>query len=306
MTYDSSAERRARWSLHLCVLLWGFTAILGKLITLPTGALVVWRMGLVAALLALWPRVWRGINAISRVQILRYAAIGVVIALHWLAFYGSIRLANASVAVGCIALGSVFAAIIEPLITGRPHERVELLLGLLVIPGMALLVGGVPLSMVLGVAVGVLSALLAALFTALNKRYATDDPPEAVTLIQMLAGALALAFGASAVFGVEQTLRLPDAVDLSWLSVLAIVCTLLPFMLWLQALRHVSAFTTQLTLNLEPVYAIVLAALLFHEYQQLTPSFYAGVAVIIATVFLQPWLTARLQRPAGRSGTIRR
>jgi drug/metabolite transporter (DMT)-like permease len=306
MTYDPSAERRARWSLHLCVLLWGFTAILGKLITLPTGALVVWRMGLVAALLALWPRVWRGIDAISRVQILRYAAIGVVIALHWLAFYGSIRLANASVAVGCVALGSVFAAIIEPLITGRPHERAELLLGLLVIPGMALLVGGVPLSMYLGVAVGVLSALLAALFAALNKRYATDDPPEAVTLIQMTAGAVAIALGASIVFGVDQTLRLPDAPDLGWLLVLAVACTLLPFMLWLQALRHVSAFTTQLTLNLEPVYAIVLAALLFHEYRQLTPSFYAGVAVIIATVFLQPWLTARLQRPAGRSGTIRR
>jgi drug/metabolite transporter (DMT)-like permease len=288
------------------VLLWGFTAILGKLITLPTGALVVWRMGLVAALLALWPRVWRGIDAISRVRILQYAAIGVVIALHWLAFYGSIRLANASVAVGCVALGSVFAAIIEPLITGRPYERAELLLGLLVIPGMALLVGGVPLSMVLGVAVGVLSALLAALFATLNKRYATDDPPEAVTLIQMMAGALALALGASVVFGVEQTLRLPDATDLGWLLVLAIVCTLLPFMLWLQALRHVSAFTTQLTLNLEPVYAIVLAALLFHEYQQLTPSFYAGVALIIATVFLQPQLTAWLQRPAGRSGTIRR
>jgi drug/metabolite transporter (DMT)-like permease len=306
MTYDPSAERRARWSLHLCVLLWGFTAILGKLITLPTGALVVWRMGLVAALLALWPRVWRGIDAISRVQILRYAAIGVVIALHWLAFYGSIRLANASVAVGCVALGSVFAAILEPLITGRPHERAELLLGLLVIPGMALLVGGVPLSMYLGVAVGVLSALLAALFAALNKRYATDDPPEAVTLIQMTAGAVAIALGASVVFGVDQTLRLPDATDLGWLLVLAVVCTLLPFMLWLQALRHVSAFTTQLTLNLEPVYAIVLAALLFHEYRQLTPSFYVGVAVIIATVFLQPWLTARLQRPAGRSGTIRR
>jgi drug/metabolite transporter (DMT)-like permease len=306
MTYDPSAERRARWSLHLCVLLWGFTAILGKLITLPTGALVVWRMGLVAALLALWPRVWRGIDAISRVQILRYAAIGVVIALHWLAFYGSIRLANASVAVGCVALGSVFAAILEPLITGRPHERAELLLGLLVIPGMALLVGGVPLSMYLGVAVGVLSALLAALFATLNKRYATDDPPEAVTLIQMTAGAVAIALGASVVFGVDQTLRLPDATDLGWLLVLAIACTLLPFMLWLQALRRVSAFTTQLTLNLEPVYAIVLAALLFHEYRQLTPSFYVGVAVIIATVFLQPWLTARLQRPAGRSGTIRR
>lgn len=283
--------------LHLCVLLWGFTAILGKLITLPTSALVVWRMGLVAAVLACLPRVWRGIRTLPRQRIARYAAIGVVIALHWLSFYGSIRLANASVAVGCIALGAVFAAIVEPWVTGRPHERAELLLGLLAVPGMLLLVGGVPLDMRTGVAVGVLSALLAALFAALNKRFATDDPPETVTLIEMAAGALVLAAVASVVFGADQTLRLPDAADLGWLLVLAIACTLLPFMLWLRALRHVSAFTTQLTLNLEPVYAVILAALLFREYEQLTFAFYAGVALVIATVFLQPWLTARMQRP---------
>jgi drug/metabolite transporter (DMT)-like permease len=158
-------------------------------------------------------------------------------------------------------------------------------------------VGGVPLDMRTGVAVGVLSALLAALFAALNKRFATDDPPETVTLIEMAAGALVLATVASVVFGADQTLRLPDAADLGWLLVLAIACTLLPFMLWLRALRHVSAFTTQLTLNLEPVYAVILAALLFREYEQLTFAFYAGVALVIATVFLQPWLTARMQRP---------
>lgn len=284
--------------LHLCVLLWGFTAILGKLISLPTSALVVWRMGLVAALLALLPRAWRGIRALPAHRILQYGAIGAVIALHWLSFYGSVRLANASVAVGCIALGAVFAAIIEPLIVGRRHQRAELLLGVLAVPGMMLLVGGVPTGMRTGVAVGVVSALLAAVFAALNKRYATDDPPESVTLLEMAAGALLLAVGASAVFGVEETLLWPSAGDLGWLLVLAVLCTLLPFLLWLRALRHISAFTTQLTLNLEPVYAIVLAALLFHEHQQLTPGFYVGVALIIATVLLQPWLTARLQRPA--------
>jgi drug/metabolite transporter (DMT)-like permease len=296
VTYITPAERNARLMLHLCVLLWGFTAILGKLITLPTSALVVWRMGLVAALLACLPLAWRGIRAIPGHRLLRYAAIGVVVALHWLSFYGAIRLANASVAVGCIALGAVFAAIVEPVITGRPHERAELLLGLLAVPGMLLLVGGVPLGLRIGVAVGVLSALLAALFAALNKRFATGDPPEAVTLIEMTAGASVLAIGASVVFGTAETLRMPHGPDLGWLLVLAVACTLLPFMLWLRALRHVSAFTTQLTLNLEPVYAIVLAALLFQEYRQLTPSFYAGVALIIATVFLQPWLTARMSR----------
>jgi drug/metabolite transporter (DMT)-like permease len=297
VTYITPAERDARLMLHLCVLLWGFTAILGKLITLPASALVVWRMGLVALLLACLPRAWRGIRALSGPRIARYAAIGVVIALHWLSFYGAIRLANASVAVGCIALGAVFAAIVEPMIVGRAHQRAELLLGLLAVPGMLLLVGGVPLDMRAGVAVGVVSALLAALFAALNKRYATDDPPETVTLLEMAAGAILLAAGASVAFGVGETLRAPDTVDLLWLLVLAVLCTLLPFMLWLRALRHVSAFTTQLTLNLEPVYAVALAALLFREYEQLTPAFYAGVALIIATVFLQPWLTARMQRP---------
>ena len=297
MTYDTPDSRRSLWALHLCVLLWGFTAILGKLITLPASALVVWRMGLVAVLLALLPRVWRTVRSIPRPTIARYAAIGVIIALHWLTFYGAIRLANASVAVACMALGSVFAAIIEPFVTGRPHERSELLLGVLALPGVVLLVGGVPLSMHLGIAVGALSALLAALFGALNKRHATGDAPEAVTFIEMAAGGLVLALGASLVFGAAETLRWPGAADLAWLVVLAVGCTLVPFLLWLRALRHISAFTTQLAINLEPVYAILLAALLFREHRQLTPAFYAGVALILAIVVAQPRLTAWLRRP---------
>lgn len=292
----SAAERKAFWQIHFCVLLWGFTAILGKLITLPAQALVVWRMLLVSVFLAVLPRVWRGLRILPPRLIAIYAGIGVIVALHWLTFYGAIKLANASVAVSCLALGSIFTAIIEPMLTGKPHARSEILLGLMVIPGVYLLIGGVPLSMHLGIAVGIISSLLTAVFATLNKRYVHEADPESVTFIEMSVGALALAGASALYFGVDATFIRPDLYNFSFLLVLAILCTLLPFIISLHALRHISAFSTQLALNLEPVYAIVIAALWLREYQELTPQFYAGVAVILSAVFVQPLLLRK--RPA--------
>ena len=292
----SAAERKAFWQIHFCVLLWGFTAILGKLITLPAQALVVWRMLLVSVFLAVLPRVWRGLRVLPPRLIAIYAGIGVIVALHWLTFYGAIKLANASVAVSCLALGSIFTAFIEPMLTGKPHTRSEILLGLMVIPGVYLLIGGVPLSMHLGIAVGILSSLLTAVFATLNKRYVHEADPESVTFIEMSVGALALAGASALYFGVDATFIRPDLYNFSLLLVLAILCTLLPFIVSLHALRHISAFSTQLALNLEPVYAIVIAALWLREYQELTPQFYAGVAVILSAVFVQPLLLRK--RPA--------
>lgn len=284
------AERKAFWQIHFCVLLWGFTAILGKLISLPAQALVVWRMLLVSVFLAVLPRVWRGVRALPPRMIAIYAGIGAVVALHWLTFYGAIKLANASVAVSCLALGSIFAAVLEPLLTHKPHARSELLLGLMVIPGVVLLVGGVPLHMHTGIVVGVVSAFLTALFAVLNKRYVHDADPESVTFIEMLVGASFLAIVSIGYFGLDQTFILPDWRDTGLLLVLALACTLLPFILSLHALRHISAFSTQLALNLEPVYAIVIAALWLKEHRELTPQFYLGVAIILAAVFVQPLL----------------
>ena len=286
----SAAERKAFWQIHFCVLLWGFTAILGKLITLPAQALVVWRMVLVALLLAVLPRVWCGLRVLPPRLIAIYAGIGIIVALHWLTFYGAIKLSNASVAVSCLALGSIFTAIIEPMLTGKPHARSEILLGLMVIPGVYLLIGGVPLSMHLGIAVGILSSLLTAVFATLNKRYVHEADPESVTFIEMSVGAMALAGASALYFGVDTTFIRPDLYNFSLLLVLAVLCTLLPFILSLHALRHISAFSTQLALNLEPVYAIVIAALWLKEYQELTPQFYVGVAVILSAVFVQPLL----------------
>ena len=291
---NGADHRRALWQLHSCVLLWGFTAILGKIITLPAMALVIWRMLLVIACLALWPRVWRGLIAMPTSLRRTYAALGCVIALHWLSFYGAIKLANASVAVACLALGSVSAAIIEPLVFRRRHKLSELALGILAVPGVVLLIGGVPLDMQLGVLVGVISAVLTATFAVLSKKFVSDADTASITFVEMVAGTALLIVMAPLFASPSWFSALPSTSDFGWLLALALFCTLLPFLLWLSALHHISAFTTQLTLNLEPVYAIVLAALLFGEHRELTLSFYAGVVVILATLVLQPWIQRRL------------
>jgi len=284
-----ASQRSAFWQLQGCVVLWGFTSILGRLITLPALALVVWRMALAALLLACLPKVWRGLHRMDAPALRRHAFAGGVIALHWLAFYSAIKLANASVAVACLAVASVFAAIIEPFMTGRRHERRELLLGVLAVPGVWLLVGGIPKEMLGGVAAGIVAAVLTATYASLNKRYwSATAEPAAVTALQLGCGTLLLLAIGLPVLGGETLLTPPGQSDLGWLLVLAIVCTIAPLLMWLRALQHVSAFTTQLSLNLEPVYAIVLAALIFREHQELTPQFYLGVVVILATVFLQP------------------
>src|SRR4029078_3077699 len=183
-------HRRALIELHICVVLWGFTAILGKLITLPALALVWWRMLLVTMALACFPRVWRGLAGIPPRLIALYAGIGTVVAVHWLAFYGSVKLANASVAATTMALAPAVTALIEPWITGSRFERHNLLLGVLVIPGVVLVVGGIPQGMHLGFWVGVVSAALASVFNVLHKRYLGHHDAAEVTLLDLVVGFL--------------------------------------------------------------------------------------------------------------------
>jgi drug/metabolite transporter (DMT)-like permease len=278
--------------IHFCVVLWGFTAILGKLITLPATALVWWRMLIVTAVLACLPRVWRAIAALDRKLIAIYAGIGVLVALHWLAFYGSIKLSNASVAATCIATGPVFLALIEPLLTKRKFQWHELLLALAVVPAVALVVGGTPTGMHLGIAVGVLSAALVAVFGTLNKQFVERADPLTVTAIEIGAGVLFLTLVGPLLLG-SSLFDLPTARDALLLCALALVCTLLPFALSLVALRKLSAFGAQLAVNLEPVYTIVLALVLLGEQRELTWQFYTGVAAIMVAVFAHPYLARR-------------
>lgn len=295
---------RAQWQIHACVLLWGFTAIFGKLITLPALPLVWWRMLLVVVALALVPRAWRGLRAMSPRLILAYAGIGVLVALHWLTFYGAIKLSNASVGATCIALGTPMTALLEPWLARRPFSWRDVLLGIAVLPGVALVVGGVPEDMHIGIMVGTVSALFVAIFGSLNKRFVERGDPLTITAIELGAGTLlltALAPLMPMLFpSFSGTLfAWPDAHDFGFLLVLALACTLLPFALSLVALRHMSAFAAQLAVNLEPVYAIMLAIVLLSEQRELTLQFYIGVAIILGAVLVYPMFgpQKRLQHP---------
>ncbi|MGO4551770.1 DMT family transporter [Lysobacter sp. 2RAF19] len=291
-----AARSKAFFQIHLCVVLWGFTAILGKAISLPALPLVWWRMLLVVGALLLIPRVWRGVRAMSWRLRGAYAGIGVLVALHWLTFYGSIKLSNASVGATCIALATVFVAMIEPLVARTRFSKRDLFLGIAVLPGVALVVGGVPAGMRAGIAVGALSAFFVAIFGALNKRLVEHADPLTVTTLELGAGTIALTAlipvlplipGTAGAFAGD-VFAVPGTRDLTLLLTLSLACTLLPFALSLVALRHMSAFAQQLAVNLEPVYAIVLAILLLGEQRELTPAFYAGVAIILAAVFIHP------------------
>ncbi len=285
--------RTAFLQIHFCVLLWGFTAILGKLITLTALPLVWWRMLIVVAALALVPRVWRGLRAMPCKLLLSYAGIGVLVSLHWLTFYGAIKLSNASVGATCMALATVFTALVEPSLARRRFLPRELILGIAVLPGVALVVGGVPHGMRLGIAIGTLSAMFVALFGSLNKRLVEHADPLTVTAVELGAGTITMTLLAPAMPWLFPAFAgdlfvLPTLHDATYLLILSLACTLLPFTLSLVALRHMSAFATQLAVNLEPVYAIVLAILLLGEQRELTPQFYAGVAIILGAVVLYP------------------
>jgi drug/metabolite transporter (DMT)-like permease len=293
-----SAHSRAWAQIHVCVVLWGSTAILGRLITLPALPLVWWRMLLVTLALAVWPPFWAGLRQMPRRLVAIYTGIGVVVTLHWLTFYGSIKLSNASVAVICMALTPIFVSIIEPALARQRPNLLDVGMSVAVLPGVALVVGGTPTGMRGGIVVGAVSAFFAAVFSTLNKRTIGNSPALAVTGLQMAAGAV-LVPAIAWLFPTEPVFVRPDLRDGLLLLALSMACTLLPYALALVALRHLSAFETTLAVNMEPVYAIVLAIALLHEQRDLEPSFYVGVALIVGIVFSHPWVARRHKARAG-------
>ncbi|MFN0015940.1 MAG: DMT family transporter [Saprospiraceae bacterium] len=284
---------RAYLTLHFCVFLWGFTAILGKLITLQALPLVWWRVLLCC--MGLWVLLPKGqLRGLSRQALWQMLGIGALVGLHWLCFYDAVKRSNASVAVATMASTSFFSALFEPLLLRQRMNWRELAIGALILPGMALVVGNLEWSMRDGFIVGTVGALLAAVFTTLNKRLLdgpAPPPPLAISFVELF-GVFAVC---SLLLPVEiartPTLRFsPEGWDWAWMFLLAWMCTLLPYYLSLKAMRHISAFATNLTINLEPVYGVLLASVFFQEHKSLPDGFYTGVGIILLAVFSHPFL----------------
>lgn len=293
--------KRSYLELHIAVFLWGFTAILGKVISLEEIALVWWRLLFTCVSLLFFKSIWQHIPKYSWKLILQMMGIGVIVALHWVLFFGSIKYSNVSICLVCMATGSLFASLIEPVLMGYKHKLYEVLLGLLVIPGMFLVVNFIPSEKILGVYFGLLSALLAAVFSILNKKIIDreeDLNPLPMTFIELSSGLLFLSiiFPLSVQWLGETPFMPVGWSDIVYLLILALLCTTLGYVLGLRALKHLSAFASTLVVNLEPVYGIILAWLLFQENKEVGEYFYLGVIIILMAVFLHPFLSRRFEK----------
>ncbi len=289
--------KKAYLELHLAVFLFGFTAILGAVIEMHTIYLVWWRVLLTSLSLWLLFGIHKRLKLVPRKYILIFLGIGVLVAVHWLTFFGAIKASNASITLVCMAAGSFFTAILEPLILRHRIHWFEPLMGVLVIPGMALVVNQTELSMMNGILLGLTSALLASIFAILNKKYIKRADEITISCLEMTSAflfiSLLLPFAGAELSGFS---ILPRGQDLLYLLVLAFVCTTFAYVIAMRALHHISAFASNLVINLEPVYGIILAWLLLHENKELTPGFYLGVGIILFAVFTYPVLKKKFQK----------
>ena len=289
------AEKRSYIELHIAVLLFGLTAILGDLIQLPAVILVWWRVLITTFSLLFFIRFGKDLLSLKKSTTYPLIGIGCLVAIHWICFYGSIKLANASVALIAMATTSIFTSLLEPWIMKRKIDLLEIILGLLIIPGMIIVVQSINMSLKTGLLVGFVAAFFAALFSTLNKKYVDDSNPYIITFVELGSAWVFI----SILFLVGQSyIDLSTFVPQSWqdwmyILILSLFCTTLAYILSLRALKHLTAFATNLVINLEPLYGILLAAAILKEYEQLTTNFYIGGGIIIAVVLSYPYLKKR-------------
>lgn len=282
--------------MHAAVFLAGFTGILGRLITLNEGMLVWYRLLFTAATFWIVFGLLNQLQRIPLVTILKITGVGIIAALHWLSFYGSIKYANVSVALVCFSSIGFFTALFEPLILKKPLHKAELLLGLVTLSGIYIIFH-FDTQYKTGIIIGIISAMLAALFPIYNREFLKTTGVETLLAWQQTGGFLFIS--ALLPFYLQRFPSdpfLPGWSDLAWLLVLSWFCSVIGFRLSANALKRLSAFTVNLTFNLEPVYGIILAFIVYKENKYLGPGFFAGFGIIAVALLIHIWMLIKVER----------
>jgi len=287
--------KKALYQLHLAVLLAGFSGILGKLISLDQGPLVWYRTGItmIAFLIFL---IWtRRLKKTSPGEMLRIASAGCLLSIHWLCFYGSIKYANVSIALVCFSASAFFSALLDPLMMKRKFSFREVLLSMIAILGIYIIMH-FDKRFTTGIILGLFAAFFNAWFTVLSKKLTEMHDPYTLSFYEISAGFLFLS--AILPFYLKifpHTVLIPTTLDWVYLTILSIGCTVFALVLAFSSLKKVGSFTTNLTYNLEPVYGILLAFMIFHENEYLNKNFYLGFTLILTSVILQLSRTLQLR-----------
>ena len=288
--------KKAFLQLHIAVFLAGFTAILGKLIELNEGLLVWYRLLfsiLLIGVVLVWKKQFKKIEVSDFINI---ALVGLILACHWVTFYGSVKYSNASVAVVCLSAAGFYSSILEPLILKKKLIYAELGLGILSLLGIYIIFDFHP-QYKIGIIFGMLSSLGSALFPIFNKRLLIKFTPRILTFYEFTGGLFFLTLLLPFYFVTfKPAYYLPTQIDLFWLMILTVFCTVMAFDFQLNALRKISAFTSNLTYNLEPLYGIVLAFVIFNENKLLNSHFYIGLILIVLAIVLQMFRVLKIKK----------
>lgn len=272
--------------LHVSVLIAGATGIFGRLISLNEGLLVWYRMlfATVMFFLLLW--MLGKLKRVSFRDVCKIGSVGMLLAIHWLFFYGSIKASNVSIGVVCLSLMSFFTALFEPLINRHRISLGEIACSLIGVLGI-ILIFHFDTRYRLGIGMGILSSALASLFTICNKKVSVGYTSSTMLMYEMGGGFLGLSCLLPLYLSFFPVASIvPSLIDLVYLLLFASVCTVLLYILQIQVLKKISAFTFNLTYNLEPIYSIIAAMFLFHEAKELNASFYVGLGLILFSVLL--------------------
>ena len=278
--------------LHLIVFIWGFTAILGALISLEALPLVWFRMLFASGFILVYLFIKKTLLKLPAKTILSFLFAGLIIALHWFTFFKAIKVSNISVTLACLATGAFFTSILEPIFYKRKVIFYEVLFGLIVIAGLYLIFQ-VQGNYVDGIILGLTSAFLSASFSVINGKFAQKYEPAVISFYEIFGGVLCLTV--YLLFTKSFTASFFDlsTSDLLWLLVLSSVCTAYAFIASVGVMKHLSPYTVMLTINLEPIYGIVLALLIFNDKEKMSPQFYVGALIILSTVILNGILKNR-------------
>ena len=282
--------------LHIAVFLAGFTGILGLLITLNEGMIVWYRLLLTAATMWILFGLMKKLQRIPFIDILKISGVGFIAAMHWATFYGSIKYANVSVALVCFSSIGFFTALFEPLILRRKINWVELLLGLITLSGIYIIFH-FDTQYKTGIIIGIISAVLASLFPIFNREFLKRINVETMLTWQQTGGLLTLSILLPFYLHKFPTdTFIPGIKDFGWLLVLSWFCSVIAFQLSANALKKLSAFTVNLTYNLEPVYGIILAFIVYKENQFLSKWFFVGFAIIAVALIIHLYLLLKVER----------
>lgn len=269
--------------LHVIVFIWGFTAILGKLISLEALDLVWYRMLFASVIMTFVVLLSKEKVKVPFNVLIGFIVSGIIIAAHWLTFYQAIKVSNVSITLACLSTGAFFASILEPIFYKRKVIWYELLFGVIVVVGLGIIFN-VETKYTTGIYLAVTSAFLSALFSVINGKYAKEYNPNIISLYELSSGvffiSIYLFFAGSftpAFFAISVN-------DLIWLFLLSSICTAYAFSASVKVMKFLSPFTVMLTINLEPIYGIILALLIFDDTEEMTPLFYVGALIILATV----------------------